>query len=64
MDVLEHLPQPKTTLELCLKILKPDGILIIQTPMFPAGQSINGFEEEKTPFFKNVAARGTSFFVQ
>jgi len=52
MDVLEHLPQPKTTLELCLKTLKPGGVLIIQTPMFPAGQSLMALREKKHPFLK------------
>jgi 2-polyprenyl-3-methyl-5-hydroxy-6-metoxy-1,4-benzoquinol methylase len=34
MDVLEHLPDPVTTMAHCLKLLKPDGILLIQTPQF------------------------------
>jgi 2-polyprenyl-3-methyl-5-hydroxy-6-metoxy-1,4-benzoquinol methylase len=52
MDVLEHLAQPKTTLEHCLKILKPDGILVIQTPMFPAGQSIKALRDKKHSFLQ------------
>jgi 2-polyprenyl-3-methyl-5-hydroxy-6-metoxy-1,4-benzoquinol methylase len=31
-DLLEHLPDPVTTLRCSLKLLKPDGILIFQTP--------------------------------
>lgn len=34
MDVLEHLPDPVTTMAHCLQLLKPDGLLIIQTPQF------------------------------
>jgi 2-polyprenyl-3-methyl-5-hydroxy-6-metoxy-1,4-benzoquinol methylase len=35
MDVLEHLPNPVRTLRRCLELLKPEGLLIIQTPEFP-----------------------------
>ncbi|MCD2450814.1 class I SAM-dependent methyltransferase [Methylicorpusculum oleiharenae] len=34
MDVLEHLPDPSATMAHCLKLLKPDGLLLIQTPQF------------------------------
>lgn len=34
MDVLEHLPDPKATMQHCLNLLKEDGILLIQTPQF------------------------------
>lgn len=34
MDVLEHLPDPVTTMKCCLDLLKPDGLLLIQTPQF------------------------------
>ncbi|WP_185218909.1 class I SAM-dependent methyltransferase [Paraburkholderia dinghuensis] len=34
MDVMEHLPDPVATLTHCLKLLKPDGVLLIQTPQF------------------------------
>ena len=34
MDVLEHLPDPTTTMRRCLELLKPDGLLLIQTPKF------------------------------
>lgn len=33
-DVLEHLTDPKTTLQRCAELLKDDGILVIQTPCF------------------------------
>ncbi|MDW8262976.1 MAG: class I SAM-dependent methyltransferase, partial [Phycisphaerales bacterium] len=39
MDVLEHLPDPLGTIRHCVKLLKPDGILLIQTPRFPAHKS-------------------------
>jgi 2-polyprenyl-3-methyl-5-hydroxy-6-metoxy-1,4-benzoquinol methylase len=34
MDVLEHLPDPVGTLHHGLSLLKPDGLLVIQTPCF------------------------------
>jgi 2-polyprenyl-3-methyl-5-hydroxy-6-metoxy-1,4-benzoquinol methylase len=34
MDVLEHFPDPLATMRHCLELLKPDGILLIQTPQF------------------------------
>lgn len=34
MDVLEHLPNPIATITHCVSLLKPDGILLIQTPQF------------------------------
>jgi 2-polyprenyl-3-methyl-5-hydroxy-6-metoxy-1,4-benzoquinol methylase len=34
MDVLEHLPDPAATIAHCLGLLKPDGLLLIQTPQF------------------------------
>jgi hypothetical protein len=36
MDVLEHLPDPMGTMRYCLSLLKPDGLLLIQTPEFQA----------------------------
>ena len=35
MDVMEHLPQPLATLGRCVDLLKPDGVLLVQTPAYP-----------------------------
>jgi 2-polyprenyl-3-methyl-5-hydroxy-6-metoxy-1,4-benzoquinol methylase len=40
MDVMEHLPDPLKTLNRCLDLLKPDGVLFIQTPAYPERQSL------------------------
>jgi 2-polyprenyl-3-methyl-5-hydroxy-6-metoxy-1,4-benzoquinol methylase len=40
MDVMEHLPDPLQTLRHCLDLLKPDGVLFIQTPEYPAGRGL------------------------
>lgn len=34
MDVLEHLPDPAGTMLHCLSLLRPDGVLMIQTPRY------------------------------
>ena len=39
MDVFEHLPDPTATIRHCSNLLKPNGLLIIQTPRYPEGQS-------------------------
>jgi SAM-dependent methyltransferase len=46
MDVLEHLPDPVQTMRECLRLLKPDGFLLIQTPMYPLGKSLQDLETE------------------
>jgi 2-polyprenyl-3-methyl-5-hydroxy-6-metoxy-1,4-benzoquinol methylase len=38
-DVLEHLPDPVSTLRHCITLLKPDGAVMIQTPSFPVGRT-------------------------
>ncbi|MCD6521633.1 methyltransferase domain-containing protein [Candidatus Calescamantes bacterium] len=35
MDVLEHIPNDKKAVEECLRILKPEGCLIVTAPAFP-----------------------------
>ena len=39
MDVLEHLRDPAATMRQCLRLLKPDGIFLIQTPCYPEGST-------------------------
>jgi SAM-dependent methyltransferase len=39
MDVLEHLPDPAGTMRHCLDLLKPEGILLIQTPCYLEGRT-------------------------
>lgn len=34
LNVLEHLPDPMSTLTLCMRLLAPDGMLLIETPCF------------------------------
>lgn len=50
MDVLEHLPDPVGTLSACVRLLKPDGVLAVQTPHFVPGRSYEQMQEARDPF--------------
>jgi SAM-dependent methyltransferase len=50
MDVLEHFPDPVTTISYVVKLLKEDGILMIQTPMFQGGKSYEELKATNDPF--------------
>ncbi len=52
MDVLEHLPDPATTMGRCLELLKPDGLLLLQTPQFIGGASYEEFVAGKNRFLE------------
>ncbi len=45
MDVLEHLPNPTETLEKCFELLKSDGIMLLQTPAYPEGMTLQQISE-------------------
>lgn len=50
MDVLEHLPDPVSTLNYCSKLLKPNGFFLIQTPQFKSNMDYSNLLEEDSPF--------------
>jgi 2-polyprenyl-3-methyl-5-hydroxy-6-metoxy-1,4-benzoquinol methylase len=52
MDVLEHLPDPLDTLRRCADLLSPGGVMLIQTPCYPAPRS-----------FGELAATGEKFLI-
>ena len=52
MDVLEHLPDPASTMRHCLRLLKPDGILLIQTPCYPEGRGHGDMVAERNRFLE------------
>jgi hypothetical protein len=56
MDVLEHLSDPTRTVERCANFLSPSGVLIVQTPLFPEGQSYDQMLREKSPFLQQLKA--------
>ena len=45
-DVLEHLADPARTIRRCVELLKPDGILVIQTPCVPPDASFEQLSAE------------------
>ncbi len=56
MDVLEHLPNPVGTMRHCLNLLKPDGVLVIQTPRYPEGKNYDAMVAESDPFLEQLKA--------
>ncbi len=56
MDVLEHIPGPSAVMSNCLKLLKPDGILLIQTPRYQEGKAYQKMLNEADPFLKLLKA--------
>ena len=51
-DVLEHLPDPRTTMRRCMELLKPDGFMIVQTPCFPVGRTYEEIVRNKDRFLE------------
>jgi 2-polyprenyl-3-methyl-5-hydroxy-6-metoxy-1,4-benzoquinol methylase len=49
-DVLEHLPDPVDTLRRCVELLRPEGLLLIQTPCFPDGPAYGEMVAADNPF--------------
>ncbi len=54
MDVMEHLIDPATTIARCLTLLKPEGILLIQTPCFSENASYDQMVKEKSRFLSHL----------
>lgn len=52
MDVLEHLPDPRSTMAHCLRLLKADGLLLIQTPRFRESMSYEDLLASNHPFME------------
>jgi glycosyltransferase involved in cell wall biosynthesis/2-polyprenyl-3-methyl-5-hydroxy-6-metoxy-1,4-benzoquinol methylase len=56
MDVLEHLPDPVSTMATCLKLLKPDGIMLVQAPQFREEMDYEELVETKGAFLEMLMA--------
>lgn len=50
MDVFEHLRDPVGTLSESIRLLKPDGLLLIQTPRYREGKSLEQMLAEQDRF--------------
>ena len=53
-DVLEHLRSPIDTIRYCEKLLKPDGIFVIQTPKVPPAESYDQLIREDGGFVSHL----------
>jgi SAM-dependent methyltransferase len=49
-DVMEHLQDPRGTLEKCRSVLRADGVISIQTPCYPEGRTFRQMQKEKDQF--------------
>ena len=56
MDVLEHLPDPEGTMRRCFELLKPDGLLLVQTPRYIEGRSHEELVAKHGPFLEQLKA--------
>ena len=54
MDVLEHFSDPVHTMQHCLNLLKPDGILVLQTPCYSEGRVYQEMLSIKDPFLEQL----------
>ncbi|MGA2117566.1 MAG: glycosyltransferase [Bryobacteraceae bacterium] len=50
MDVLEQLHDPLDMMRKCLKLLKPDGLLCLQTPRYREGKTLELMQADQDPF--------------
>jgi 2-polyprenyl-3-methyl-5-hydroxy-6-metoxy-1,4-benzoquinol methylase len=51
-DVLEHLQDPRRTIQECARVLPAKSVLIIQTPRFPAGRTFEQLQGAGDPFLR------------
>ena len=56
MDVLEHLPDPVATMSHCLHLLKPSGLLLIQTPQYKEDMNYASLLETHGSFLEQLKA--------
>jgi len=57
MDVLEHLPDPVATLRHCGSRLAPGGQLLLQTPQYREGATLEQFQAEGHRFVEHLKER-------
>lgn len=57
MDVMEHLPDPVGTMRHVASLLKPDGVLIVQTPRYPEGESFDALAARDDYFLNQMRGK-------
>ena len=57
MDVIEHLPNPSSTMAHCLRLLKPEGILLIQTPDYRPEMIYEDLVKDQAAFLEQLKPR-------
>lgn len=56
MDVVEHLEDPLATVGRAVSLLQPDGVLLLQTPCYPAGKTYEELQAAQSPFLAQLQA--------
>lgn len=56
-DVVEHLPDPLATLGACARLLKPDGVLVVQMPSYPEGLGYDDLLARKSYFLNHMEGK-------
>ncbi|MEI6987293.1 MAG: class I SAM-dependent methyltransferase, partial [Rhodospirillaceae bacterium] len=54
LDVLEHLPDPSTVIDDLAKLLKPNGVLLIQTPQWRPGKTYSEMRLTEDPLLHQL----------
>lgn len=57
-DVVEHLADPLATLRCCARLLREDGILVVQMPCYPEGVSYEQLQARKDRFLEQMEGKG------
>ena len=57
MDVMEHLPDPVGTMRHVASLLKPDGVLVVQTPRYPEGDSFDALAARDDYFLNQMRGK-------
>jgi len=54
MDVIEHMPDPAGAMRRCAELLRPGGVVLMQTPCFPEGKTHAQLVAENAPFLSTM----------
>jgi 2-polyprenyl-3-methyl-5-hydroxy-6-metoxy-1,4-benzoquinol methylase len=53
-DLLEHLDDPFETMRRCVELLRPDGLLVVQTPAYPYPRTYDELQAAGDPFLAHM----------